>query len=80
MDHSIGLSIIHGEGQVPLRGVRLDARIRDLFCDVTVEQRYENTESKPIEAVYTFPLPLDAVLLDVQVTLGEKQLRGAVVP
>lgn len=80
MNHLIGLSVLNAESKVPLRGLRLDARIRDLFCDVTLEQRYENAESKPIEAVYTFPLPLDAVLLDVQVTLGEKQLRGAIVP
>jgi Ca-activated chloride channel family protein len=65
---------------IPLKGVRLDARIRNLFCDVTVEQSYENNERQPIEAVYTFPLPLDAVLLDVEVTLGDKKLRGEVVP
>ena len=47
---------------------------------MTVAQTYENREGQPIEVVYTFPLPLDAVLLDVEVTLGGKQLRGSVVP
>lgn len=80
MDQSMGLATRNGEAKVPLKGVRLNARIRDLFCDVTVEQHYQNAELETIEAVYTFPLPLDAVLLDVQVKLGDKQLHGAVVP
>ena len=80
MDQPMGLATRNGEAAVPLKGVRLDARIRDLFCDVTVEQQYENAGRETIEAVYTFPLPLDAVLLDVQVKLGDKQLHGAVVP
>ena len=80
MNHAIGLSVADSTAKLPLKGVRVDACIRDLFCDVTVEQRYENTESKPIEAVYTFALPLDAVLLDVEVMLADRNLRGTIVP
>lgn len=80
MSYPMGIVCTHTQQQIPLKGVRVNARIHDLFCDVTVEQTYENTESQPIEAVYTFPLPSDAVLLDVEVTLGDKKLHGAVVP
>ncbi len=41
---------------VPLTGVSVEARIVDLVAEVTIEQRYINKESQPIEAVYLFPL------------------------
>jgi Ca-activated chloride channel family protein len=41
---------------VPLTGVTVDAEISNLCARVTVSQRYVNTESAPIEAVYVFPL------------------------
>lgn len=80
MNMPLGMCILNREGLVPLRSVKIDARIRDMFCDVTVEQCYCNDEPGAIEAVYTFPLPLDAVLLGVDVTLGGKALRGTVLP
>jgi Ca-activated chloride channel homolog len=64
---------------VALTGMSVKAGLRDLFSDVTVEQRYENRERVNIEAVYTFPLPLDAVLLDLKVIIGERELIGQVV-
>lgn len=79
MNYPIGMFGANLKQQIPLKDVHVSARIRDLFCDVTVAQTYANTEAQPVEAVYTFPLPLDAVLLDVKVTLGEKQLLGSVV-
>jgi Ca-activated chloride channel family protein len=50
------------------------------FCqsEVTVTQTYTNNSSSNIEAVYTFPLPLDATLLDLMVTLNGKEYRGTV--
>lgn len=65
---------------VPLKSTVVEGRIRDLFADITLTQTWQNEESVPIEAVYTFPLPVDAILLDVQVTLGARRLRGSVIP
>jgi Ca-activated chloride channel family protein len=65
--------------RVALQDVSVDATLRDLLAEVTVAQTYRNDEDKPIEAVYTFPLPVDAVLLDFTVTLGKRELRGIVV-
>lgn len=64
---------------VPLAGVQMKARLRDLFLEVELAQEFENAEAQPIEAVYTFPLPAAAVLLGVEVSLGERRLGGQVV-
>ncbi len=57
----------------------MSAVLRDLLAEVTVAQTYRNDEQVNIEAVYTFPLPLDAVLLDLQVEIGGRVLKGVVV-
>ena len=41
---------------MPLTGVSVQVNIIDLVAEVTIEQRYVNKESNPIEAVYKFPL------------------------
>ena len=57
----------------------VSAALRDLLGEVTVCQTYRNDEDVNIEAVYTFPLPLDAVLLDLRVEIGGRTLNGVVV-
>ena len=64
---------------VPLQEVVVRARLQDLLADVEVTQSYKNAEPTAIEAVYSFPLPVEAELLDVEVTVGERVLRGQVV-
>lgn len=68
----------HGE-KVALRDAAVSMVLRDLLSEVTVTQTYRNDEKINIEAVYTFPLPLEAVLLDLEVQIGERVLKGAVV-
>lgn len=65
---------------VPLQGVVVEARLLDLLAVVEVAQTYRNVRNSPIEAVYTFPLPEDAVLLDLELRLGERRLSGVVTP
>ena len=72
------LTSINGE-QVALTDVSVSAVLRDLLSEVTVSQTYRNDETVNIEAVYTFPLPLDAVLLELQVAIGSRVLKGVVV-
>lgn len=64
---------------IPLKGVSARARLEGVFAEVEVEQRYENTSTDNIEAVYTFPLPIGAVLLGLELTLGERTLAGMVI-
>lgn len=70
---------LEAEGRVALEGVDVRARLRDLLCEVTTTQTYHNLEAVPIEAVYTFPLPLGATLLELTLTLGARVLKGTVV-
>ena len=67
-----------GEARIALESVDIQAILRGLMSEVVVTQTYRNLESSNIEAVYTFPLPLDAVLLDLTLELNGKILRGVV--
>jgi len=63
---------------IPLQGMHVHAELQDLLSEVIISQTFINEENHPIEAVYTFPLPIDAVLLSFSVTLGKKLLNGVV--
>ena len=76
--HTTTLEAVHGDAAT-LENVAIDAEIDDLMAIANVRQRYRNRGRKHIEAVYTFPLPLDGVLLDFQVELGDRRLAGTVV-
>jgi len=62
-----------------LQGVTARGGLNGLLFELTVEQRYRNATKTNVEAVYTFPLPSAAVLLDFDVQLNGKLLTGTVV-
>lgn len=64
---------------VALKGVQVRARLHGLMAEVEVEQSYLNPQKTNIEAVYTFPLPIGAVLLGLEVEIAGKKLSGSVV-
>lgn len=72
------LESVRGQAVV-LEEVRAEASINDFLAEVTVTQRYRNPEATNVETVYTFPLPLDAVLLGFDVEIGVRRLTGMVV-
>jgi Ca-activated chloride channel family protein len=72
------LTGLEGE-RVALCDVSVSAVLRDLLAEVTVSQTYRNDERVNIEAVYTFALPLDAVLLELEAEIGGRVLQGVVV-
>lgn len=55
--------------RVPLVGSSAVGRLDGLLFELTVEQHYRNTSESAIETVYTFPLPLKAVLLAFELDL-----------
>jgi len=63
---------------IPLTGVTLAGLVDGCLFELAVEQRYVNREAEAIEAVYTFPLPLNAVLLSFELEIGERRLAGVV--
>lgn len=65
-------------GQSVLQSVAVSATLRNLLSEVSVTQVYVNREEQNIEAVYTIPLPMDAVLLELTVKLGDETLTGVV--
>jgi Ca-activated chloride channel family protein len=62
-----------------LLAVDARGRVDGLLFELAVEQRYRNATATNIEAVYTFPVPSGATLLDLEVRLGDKLLIGVVV-
>ncbi|MDX9896230.1 MAG: VIT domain-containing protein [Desulfofustis sp.] len=76
--HAPGLHTSDG-AVVPLKKVTVNVSFTNLLCESVITQTYRNREKHPIEAVYTFPLTSRAVLLDLSITIGERQLQGIVV-
>jgi Ca-activated chloride channel family protein len=72
------LQVPHGR-KAHFLGMKLSGDVRGVLFEAQVEQYFVNPGASPMEVVYTFPLPWGTVLLGVDVLLGQKQLRGAVV-
>ncbi|KFA92011.1 VIT domain-containing protein [Archangium violaceum] len=62
--------------QVPLQGVDVSGELLGGHARVRVRQRYRNTESKPVEAVYVFPLPSDATLTAFSMECAGRRVQG----
>lgn len=74
----VGLQTTAGDA-IPLQGVRAQGRLEGLVFEFTVEQRYRNGSPRNIEAIFTFPLPLHAVLLGVELEIGERRLAAVAI-
>lgn len=61
---------------IPLQGVTAHGRLEGLVFELTVEQRYQNDSQLNLEAVFTFPLPVRAVLLGLDLELGDRKLKA----
>jgi Ca-activated chloride channel family protein len=77
MSQETGMKTRDGE-PVSLKSVHIDAEIRGLMLNVTTQQHYVNKSRRNLEIVYTFPLPAHAVILGLELQIGEKTLRGVV--
>jgi len=62
-----------------LEGVSASGDLCGPLLEMSVEQRFRNAGPTHIEVVYSFPLPWGAVLLGVEVILGEQHLTGRVI-
>ncbi|WP_028764583.1 VIT domain-containing protein [Shewanella colwelliana] len=77
MNSEIGLTSLSGE-QVALKSVDITATLTGVLSEVEIKQQYKNNSSNNIETVYTFPLPIDAVLTSLEVELNGEALQGHV--
>ncbi|MBL8244497.1 MAG: VWA domain-containing protein [Rhodanobacteraceae bacterium] len=64
----------------PLSATAFRVDIDGLLATLTLTQDYANREDCAIEVSYTLALPQGACLLDVEVAIGDRRLRGRVEP
>ena len=61
-----------------LEGVHYDVQIDGLMAKSAIKQSYSNPYETNIEAVYTFPLSSEAVLLGIEIQINERVLKGTI--
>lgn len=64
----------------PLKHTDVKAEISGFISRVVVMQQFENPFKEKIEAVYTFPLPQNAAVDDMTMVVGERTIRGKILP
>src|ERR1700682_5657020 len=62
----------------PLKHTDVKAQISGFLSRVVVTQEFENPFKEKIEAVYTFPLPQNAAVDDMTMTVGDRTVRGKI--
>ena len=67
-----------GGQAVPLLGVEVRAEVVAGHARAVVRQRYKNQESRPIEAIYTFPLPTRGAVTGFAMSVNGRHLVGEV--
>ncbi|MCP4700426.1 MAG: VWA domain-containing protein, partial [Gammaproteobacteria bacterium] len=64
--------------EMPLQHTDVQIEVSGFVALATVTQRYHNPFKRPIEAVYTFPLPDDAAVDDMRMTIGKRSIKGII--
>src|SRR5688572_2885198 len=64
----------------PLKHTDVKAEITGFLSRVVVTQEFENPFKEKIEAVYAFPLPQNAAVDDMTMIVGERTVRGKILP
>ncbi|WP_437877818.1 VIT domain-containing protein [Sorangium sp. So ce513] len=80
VSHPASISCLRSsEGHpVPLLGVSLSGEVVGGAARLVVRQRYRNDERRPIEAIYTFPLPSEASIAGFAMECAGRRLEGEV--
>lgn len=63
---------------VPLLGVAVSGRVFGAHARVVLRQRYRNDEARPVEAIYTFPVPSDAALVGFAMEAAGRRVEAEV--
>lgn len=64
--------------EMPLQHTDVKIEVSGFVASATVTQHYHNPFKSPIEAIYTFPLPNDAAVDDMQMTIGKRTIKGLI--
>jgi hypothetical protein len=63
---------------IPLTGVKSSVKVFDYIAEVTIEQRFENQEEFPIEAVYEFPIDPKASVCEFYAEIDNIKIVGQI--
>src|SRR5262245_37638804 len=78
------LQILNNEGQpggeCPLKHTGVKVEISGHLARVNVTQLFHNPSSEKIEAVYVFPLPHNAAVDEMTMTVGDRVVKGKIKP
>lgn len=61
---------------IPLKGIEFRAAVNGAFARVRLIQTFKNLAQKPVEAVYVFPLPDEAVVTACAMKIGRKKIKA----
>jgi Ca-activated chloride channel family protein len=76
-----GLYVRSPEGEqlvFPLKHTEVRAKIAGNLSRVEVSQKFENPFTKPLEAVYIFPLPAEAAVDEMEIKIGFRTIKGSI--
>src|SRR5690349_12229518 len=78
------LTVVDASGKLksvcPLKHTDVTAEISGFISRVVVTQEFQNPFQERIEAVYTFPLPQNAAVDDMTMIVGDRTVRGKILP
>jgi len=78
------LTVVDEKGKLkavcPLKHTDVKAEISGFISRVVVTQQFQNPFNEKIEAVYTFPLPQSAAVDDMTMIVGDRTVRGKILP
>ena len=64
--------------KLPLQHTHVDVEITHGVARVEVTQSYKNLYQRPIEALYTFPLPMNSAVDSMHMVIGERTIQGVI--
>eukprot|EP01090_Pellita_catalonica_P012425 TRINITY_DN2697_c0_g1_i1.p1 TRINITY_DN2697_c0_g1~~TRINITY_DN2697_c0_g1_i1.p1 ORF type:complete len:872 (-),score=214.61 TRINITY_DN2697_c0_g1_i1:89-2704(-) len=68
--------VVKEEPPIPLESVQVKVKIVDFTAQVEVTQKFKNSESQPIEAVYQFPIEEKNTICDFVAVIDGKVIKG----
>lgn len=68
----------NGNKPLPLKHTDVKISVTGMVASVQVKQVFTNPYDERIEAIYTFPLPSDAAVSDMSMTIGDRTIRSLV--
>lgn len=72
------VGLVAGGTAIPLRSVKVQAKILDMVAEVVLYQEYVNAQANEIEAKYVFPLDEKAAVCGFEAFIKDKHIVGKV--